>query len=866
MKKNKIIGLLASVACVATAAGASLFATSNVEASADFAGQNVSSFTMEYGAGVRIPTDDAVNGIRFTATLNKDVYAELEKLETETTKVNYGMLIVPRDWVDTYGALNAATVFGVGGNQVYTVETCENCTCGKKHISQVQADEMSVEALSEEDSTQVARLRGSIVNIQEGNETREFVGMAYIEYDQNGSKSYAFASYDDNNIDNNTRSMTYVTQLHLNDGGVDNDNALYNRYIQPYMEYEHKYTVEHYLPNAEGKYVDAPVIEEQWGTLNQTVNARNVAKFDNTKGEWATATMNNGDYLTSSPLYVNGNTVLKCYYKQVETTTLFDGGDTNDVTLLTAANNDDAYRTTTVETVEDSDKGTVVKVSSIDQKPWGDGYLDMQFDSTKLKYATDGNWDYLTITMKVERAYEDAGMFSGLTENLIAQEKSKIEAVETVQLNSNNILLAECVVGEWVDVVIPKAKFNTCTYKADGSVNWKSQLTAKGTLSKADFDSKFSELYETGSDYLFNIGTFSATYVSGLSSYATETAKQNSKACHDVRINYYIDKITWGGDYKAPKIQASTNVITAAESGAEVSYTPAYTVTDDKLPGKMTAVNGSVYESPIKSSHVLYEVSGDTRTALEATNGVYTLIQGNSYELEVTAKDWSVTDMEGNTTTKTYTLNVSSGATLSSFGSEADKALLSSSRCATDPTIEYMNTYSDKSGVVKMATCLPGSTSDNGGADLNLNFSELEAQEIINAFKNNDNFTLKVTVNFDLGKTHGNYSAFGIALHFGKTHYLAGDPNNLIAVNTKDADGNWAVTPNKMTEGNWYTLVLTKGLLVTYADWTTDDLIRQQLMGERYFMAFGNNWTVNGNSAAKTEVTYYLDEISYSVA
>lgn len=889
MKKGKIIGLLAGISCVAVAAGAGMVTNATASASQTLAGKDVSSFAMEYGAGVRIPTtDDAnnTNGIRFTATLEDAVYAELEALETDTTKVNYGMMIVPANYVQE-NALTPENVFGANGaTKKYTFDACtaeegQTCPCGVKHITKLTYEKLTVGKVDKDATEDTAIIRGSLVNIHDDNRTRDFVGMAYIEYDVNGTKTYAFANYADGLVKNNTRSMTYVTQLHLNGGGED--SGLTARYITPYMDKEHKYTIEHYFPNSLGEYGStADKTETKWGTLNQTVYAKNIAKVtdvevtDEQREKYSTAVMNGSENAcTSAPVYVNGNTVLKCYYKEVSNV-LFDSSDSNDVELLTQANSDNAGygRSATVTKAEDPTDSTktVAKVSSIDTNEWRDGLLDMNFAPEKLQAATDANWDYLTVRMYVEAAYENSGYYENITDEVADKEKNAIEAVDTVHLVSNNIALGNYNIGEWVNVVIPKAKLNTITYKEDGKVNWTSQVTGvkkTGTLTKADFDETFNAMYSgNGSDYLFYIGTFSETKVADLADCTAKTS--NAQACHDVRITYYIDTITWGVDYKAPVVEASTKIITPVADGAEVSYTPAYTVTDDILPGNVLAANGVTHTTPIRSSSAIYEVVGGARAndALEATNGAYTLIKGKSYELDVTVEDWSVADMDGNKKTYTYPLTVASGETLTSFDSEADTALLSSSRCSADPTIEYMETYGEKSGVVKMATTLP--TTSNDGADLNLHLDDLTVEEIINAYNNNTNFTLKITVNFDFGKVDSsNYNAFGVAVHFGKTHFLAGDPNNLIAVNTKDENNDWAVTPNRMLEDNWYTLVLTKELLYTYANWQSDDLIRQQLTGERYLMAFGSDWTVDGKSGSTftaQSVTYYLDEISYSVA
>ena len=875
MKKNKIIGLLATFGCAAVVAGAGLVLP--VTAKAEEIGgvtikststESPRSFVMQEGAGVRYQTDGVDNGIRFKADLTTAAYNELEKIdnESEAITVKYGMLIVPYDYVKTTD-WDAETVLK-GTNTVYGFDCTldegdDTCTCQKTHVTGVEMDTLAV-------SGDKATLVGSIVNILAGNENREFVGMAYIEYDSGTETTYAFADYYGNDVMNNARSMTYVAQLYLQDEKKDETHELYQNYVKPLEGKEFKYTVEHYLPTGEnGAYELAKTQKDNWGKINQSVSAANIAKvYGEDYKDYATATMNNTDNaLVSAPLFANGRTVLKCYYQKVETT-LFKGSE--EYGLLEAANSDNAgyNRQSKVELADDPDGGSnqVAKIEMTDTYTWGDGLLDMNFDSTKLETATDGNWDYLTVRMYMQADYEKGVYHTTVADEYLANEKTAIEDVTSVELFNGNHLLGRYNLDEWVYVNIPKAKLNATYYKADGTVDKSSLLLNKQpSETKEGFDKLFTDNYSgNGSSQLFNIGNiYQSKFVSD-----SANTKLN---CHDVKITYYIDTITWGVDYMAPEIQASTEIFTAAADGTQISYTPAYSVTDDFIPPFMTAQNGAQHNCLINSSHIVY----DKATGKEATkneDGSYVLTKGSDYVLSVTASDWSVTDIPGNTVTKEFDLVYTTTKTITSFDSEADLEYVNIKNDATVSVSEKNHLDSstwgetNKIGVAELKTSMVVG-GGNDGASLFLQFSETEIQNIINAFNNNEKFSLNFTVCVNLNGqytgslTSGNYSAFGVLYHGGKA-YMGMGSNGLVI--PSNASGSWNTKDTKMLEQKWYSIKITKDLLINACGWTSDDLIRSELNGTTRFWSMGN-YTVKLTDAG-TPVTYYLDEISYSIA
>ena len=104
------LGLGAAVICAGAESGGTVFEENNV------------TVVMDPGAAIRKFKDDEIeNGIRFCAVLTNSAYEALEKLETETVNVTYGMLVASAEDVAEHGALNAENVFG--DNAVYYWES-----------------------------------------------------------------------------------------------------------------------------------------------------------------------------------------------------------------------------------------------------------------------------------------------------------------------------------------------------------------------------------------------------------------------------------------------------------------------------------------------------------------------------------------------------------------------------------------------------------------------------------------------------------------------------------------------------------------------------------------------------------------------
>ena len=183
---------------------------------------------MSYGASVRVPNDGANIGIRYTVQMPAADYAALNAYGYQD--LSYGVLIAPADYVSVK-PLNAANVFGVGGDKVYDWanwdETTETWVYSGSltRIINLETDELTVNAKN----SSIVEYKGSIINLDEINKTRAFVGLGYIKYSADGENySYEFADWatgengESADIANNTRSMAQVVTKAVADTSEDN--------------------------------------------------------------------------------------------------------------------------------------------------------------------------------------------------------------------------------------------------------------------------------------------------------------------------------------------------------------------------------------------------------------------------------------------------------------------------------------------------------------------------------------------------------------------------------------------------------------------------------------------------------------------
>ena len=812
-KRTNLVKVLAAFGVGTIAAGAGL---ANLSASATttktIGGKEVSSFQMEYGASVRIGAD-VETGIRFKATLSDQQYTDLEGLEESQTgvAVNYGVLIVP---ADKFGEaeLTVANIFDSG---TYCLE--KECSCTKTHLAAVEYEKLANDSTTDG----VMNLRGSLEQIQKENLTREFVGLAYIEYsvtaDETTTSNYVFADYalpvDENDqpiadgtreLANTTRSMTYVAQKAIEDEEVSADEAttLTKEYITPLAGNKYKYTINHYLPDDDSEtptYTSAPVPETVYAELSTGVTAANIAKSTLTnKAEYASYATYGTDTTKSNAsgiVYANGKTVLNNYYVARDTV-LFDGGDGTDFANLQTAftkGNSIGVLTKNV-TYEGKDNLTKVVLDG-ENKQYGAGYLNMGIADEKIDLANNANWDYLTVTMCVTTTVD----------------------TETLPMYSKNRFLGNVAVGEWVDFVIPKATLNTSN-----------SYLGKNFASKADVDSAFSAWYGMAqqdnqanySHYLFYTNLESLKY--------SQTG---------TNVTYYIDKITWDVDVTAPVISGSNaKIFTESET---VNYVPTATIADD-------------YNIAPTSTFEMYSVDGDgVRTLLEAVDGSYALTKGTNYVLVITAQDSPVSDMVGNVTTKEYPVQICSVADGLTFDSDAENGYLKNGGSAwagvTSTVGEWKNsvTFGANTATGVLSYHSDCSATKRYGGYLHLNFSEAQIADILSKFYLEDG----TTVNPDFKLTF-NMAVSLECLADGATVYLV---NKNVASST---NGPMATLEHE----TWVTVEVSSSTLINEG-WTSTANITKYLNGTSALWYIQNDTIPSNNAGA---LTYYFDSISWT--
>ena len=188
--KKLVCGALSLASICAFGLGLALTAsaedTTTIEATA---------FEMKYGASVR--TADPA-GIRFTALVGADVYAEV----TEAENKSFGMFIVPDSYMDEYETY-------IETKPAYKGKFYEYFSEQKKMINFTYEPDQ----LISQDGGYV--MRGAITDVLFENLTRKFVGVAYVKTTTENSVSYEYADF---TRANNARSIAYVSSAAINVG------------------------------------------------------------------------------------------------------------------------------------------------------------------------------------------------------------------------------------------------------------------------------------------------------------------------------------------------------------------------------------------------------------------------------------------------------------------------------------------------------------------------------------------------------------------------------------------------------------------------------------------------------------------------
>jgi len=785
-------------------------------ASATVGGVTVGSFTMENGAWIRVD-ENSGNGIKFNAFLDTETYDTLEGLENVT--VNYGMVIVPNDLLPE-GGITTAMLLDTANNHF----TNEECNCGKTHYAIVE-----YETLPDNPDADNKILRGSIVNIKTGNVVRPYTAVGYIKYVNGGTTEYALAEYANGDIANSTRSMAYVAQKAI-DAGQDADGSIEATYVTPYTtgNYANKfpYTVNHYLNGKD----QAPVeVETLYGTLGETVTAKHIAS-----GAMASQYKEYGLYVfgadstTSSVLYADGKTELNCYYEKVNT--VFLDGSADEIELDTGYDNGGKYtglaanlnynttETTTavVSYVDSMQNGEetitdITKVQMSTADAYGAGYMRLGLDNDMYNQAVAADWDYIKIRMYVE---------------LANAEGTVKDAAQTLNMYSWNMPLGSITTNQWVEFVVSKAVLNSIK-----GTN-RSYVLMGVNPAPASTESFYTEF---GSRYGFAAAS---------STYFWWTNSVNKNSAYPV-VNYYIDEISWGIDIDAPELSLGSDY-SKVYAG---NFNPTVVVSDNLLSNELYT---SAYTSCAELDKKLYKVIDSNRTLVDSeSDGSWNLEVGN-YVLVITANDKGTSDGEGNVGTQEFAIQVieepvRATGYLTDFDIPAETSyLLAKENSGVVPVISYLDTYKDTKGTEKAGVTKYATTSVSGsawGAYFYLNFSTDMITEITNAF--NDT-TTDFTLTFSICVEMSNYIDYAYAAtnNYGDSVFLTGGSNY-----TDEFEG-----------GVWTELTFNEEQLANILKWTSDANVKNRLNGSNYIFYMGG-WTL---TKTLTEVTYYIDSISYS--
>ncbi len=231
--KTIILSLCVAVTGVIAVGAASLFPAKAAESMT--VSEAISEFVMEEGAAIRKSSDK--QGIRFNAILSEQAYSVLKSANAE-----FGMLIVPKDYVTEGYELTVENVFGE--NAVYQANV---------KASEVEAGKKAIIQITEPTITQVGdeyKIYGSLVGVLDANLARGFIGTAYVCVDD----VYYLAEYADGLAANTTRSMAYVAKLAIDDNDSDS-TTLQTTYIDPVKDKSFDYTINEITIDFDGSVV-----------------------------------------------------------------------------------------------------------------------------------------------------------------------------------------------------------------------------------------------------------------------------------------------------------------------------------------------------------------------------------------------------------------------------------------------------------------------------------------------------------------------------------------------------------------------------------------------------------------------------------
>ena len=330
-------------------------------------------FVMEEGAAVRVSGSTA-NGLRFIAEMSEAVYNDFE-----ARNATYGMVIIPKDYITDGYELTVENLFGENPKYSETV---------KAGVSQAVRKMLHLKELTptncDEDGNY--EIRGAITDLKVYNITREFVGVAYAKV----GEQYVLAGYYGDNVENNSRSMYYVSQKAIDKG--DHASAVQTAYIDEFNKYvsdsgktyNRTYTV-NYIRTANGK--STVETETITAPLNSEINltAKEISGF----------TLASASTITSK-VYANKDNVFNFYYT-VEGATVYDSMAWYYPTLDASNNYDNAKNDAVAQKMKNAGfttvlLGDVVALQSKENIEITGMIIDMFYRNGLKSVVWTGNW------------------------------------------------------------------------------------------------------------------------------------------------------------------------------------------------------------------------------------------------------------------------------------------------------------------------------------------------------------------------------------------------------------------------------------------------------------------------------------------
>ena len=330
-------------------------------------------FVMEEGAAVRVSGSTA-NGLRFIAEMSEAVYSDFE-----ARNATYGMVIIPKDYITEGYELTAENLFGQNAKYSETVEAGVSQAVRKMlHLKELTPTNCDEDGNYE--------IRGAITDLYVNNITREFVGVAYAKV----GEQYVLAGYYGDNVENNSRSMYYVSQKAIDKN--DNTSAVQTAYIDKYAQYledknvsyNRTYTV-NYIRTANGK--STVETETRTAPLNSEINltAKEISGF----------TLASASTITSK-VYANKDNVFNFYYT-VEGATVYDNMAWYYPTLDASNNYDNAKNDAVAQKMKNAGfttvlLGDVVALQSKENIEITGMIIDMFYRNGLKSVVWTGNW------------------------------------------------------------------------------------------------------------------------------------------------------------------------------------------------------------------------------------------------------------------------------------------------------------------------------------------------------------------------------------------------------------------------------------------------------------------------------------------